>query len=245
MDDFESDRASGQDGRAGEGLASGFYSLGFMSQGGNFLLLNRPFYFLTAALLGLMAFPVPLQAATANSVVTEQVAGPAPAASPAVAIPLCSLEGEIGEGRGRITARGAGRGYAGELVWRISEAPEVVFTVISDFVPYRPAVDIITLSIGPVGSAPGAARLAGAFGSLEGYRFSIVRGPDEDAGQDRRWFDELASGSTLTASVGTDTVGVTWTAESMEADYNLLLDLLQLVAGWEIAGLCLNRAPAA
>lgn len=245
MKDFEGRGANTRFVGSGERIASEAFWLGSMSQGGIFLLLNRSLYTLTATLFGLVAFAVPASTATARMADASQASRSSPAASPALPVPVCSLEGEIGEGLGRISARGAGKGYAGELVRRVSEAPEIVLRVNSDFVPHQPAVDRITLSIGPEVSAPGQARLSGRFGTLEGYRFSVERGPDADADQDRRWFDELASGSTLTASLEGETVDVTWTAESMEADYNLLLDLLQLVAGWEIAGLCNNRAPAA
>jgi len=215
-----------------------------VSQGGNFLLLNRPFYSVFTAFCGLVAFPVPLLAAATMTAGSGQTVVSSPARPQALPIPVCSLEGEIGQGKGRIAARGEGRGYTGELIWHVSETPGIVFTVNSEFVPHRPAVDRFTLSVDPEGRVPGETRLSGAFGFIEGNSFSIERSPDAAADQDRRWFDELASGATLTVIAGADTVAVNWPAESMDADYDLLLDLLQLVAGWEIAGLCLNEAPA-
>ena len=154
--------------------------------------------------------------------------------------PVCGLEGEIGEGRGRITALGAAVGYRGELTIPLAQGPDVTLTVVSEFAPHKPAVDRISLTIGEGGQPIDGARLAGAFGVRDGGRFFVGRqGEIPDA--ERAWFDELMSGATLTASSGEESAPVTYPARQFEADYNYLLDLLQLTANWEVAGKCVNR----
>lgn len=160
----------------------------------------------------------------------------APAAPP----PVCGLSGEIGEaGRGRIVSRGKNVGYRGELIVPLAAGPSVELTVTSDFAPHQPAVDRIGLTI--KGETAEGARLSGGFGTVSGDSFVVgSRGAVPDA--ERAWFDELMSGATLTAAAGEESAPVTYPARQFEADYNYLLDLLQLVAGWEVAGLCVNTA---
>lgn len=161
-------------------------------------------------------------------------------ATPTAEPPVCGLTGEIGEaGRGRIVSRGKNVGYRGELVVPLAAGPMVELTVTSDFAPHQPAVDRIGLTI--KGETSEAARLSGAFGTASGDSFTVgSRGAVPDA--ERAWFDELMGGGTLTAAAGEESAPVTYPARQFEADYNYLLDLLQLVAGWEVAGLCVNTA---
>ena len=162
---------------------------------------------------------------------------PAPAEPPT---PVCGLEGEIGEGRGKIVALGVDVGYRGELTIPLSQGPEVVLTVTSEFAPHKPAVDRISLTIGAGGAPAEGARLAGAFGAREGGRFFVGR-QGEVPDVERAWFDEMMSGGTLTAALGEEAAPVSYPARQFETDYNYLLDLLQLTANWEVAGKCVNR----
>lgn len=218
-----------------DGVVSGCFRVGI-------LLSNRSLIPVLALLCsvpaGVAATPSPARAQAAPA-----AAAPATPAAP----PVCGLSGEIGEsGRGRIVARGKDVGYRGELVVPLAAGPDVELTVTSDFAPHQPAVDRIVLTISGKAvaegdAAPGAARLAGAFGSQDGERFVVgQRGAVPDA--ERAWFDELMGGATLTAAVGEEAAPVAYPARQFQSDYNYLLDLLQLVAGWEQAGLCVNKA---
>lgn len=182
-----------------------------------------------------------LGALASASIAQTQTAAGQTASSASAPIPVCGLEGEIGEGRGRIVALGAGVGYRGELSIPLAQGPETTLTVASEFAPHKPAVDRIALVIGPEALPNEGGRLAGAFGALDGGRFPVGR-QGEVPDMQRAWFDELMSGGTLTASMWPDSAPVTYPARQFEADYNYLLDLLQLVANWEVAGKCVNRA---
>lgn len=200
-----------------------------------FLLSNRPF--VSLLILALAAAPVvftnPAQAAIQNAAPPRAVT---PAAQPR---PVCGLEGEIGEGRGRIIARGPD-GYRGEMTIPLARNPVVVLKVWSDFAPHRPAVDRITLEIGTTDDATVSRRFSGPFGASTGRTVSVVRTTPPTA-QDAAWFEALMSGAALTATEGEISTAVTYPAGEFEDDYNYLLDLLQLVAGWEVADLCINR----
>lgn len=201
-----------------------------------FLLSNRPFVSLLV-----LAFAVlpSLAGASARAPTQSQASTPPLAAS--LPKPVCGLEGEIEEGRGRIVARGPAGGYRGEMTIPLAQNPPVVLKVVSDFLPHRPAVDRITLEIGGAADdAAGARRLTGAFGERSGRVLSVTRTTPPTA-QDTAWFEALMSGQAVTAIQGEVSTPVTYPAQRFEDDYNYLLDLLQLVAGWEIADLCINR----
>lgn len=199
------------------------------------LLSNRPFVSLL-----ILAFAVlpPFAGSSARAAAQGPARTSPPAAAP-LPKPICGLEGEIGEGRGRIIARGP-QGYRGEMTIPLARNPVVVLKVSSDFAPHRPAVDRITLEIGATDDATVPRRLSGDFGSSRGRAVSVVRTTPPTA-QDAAWFDALMSGATLTATEGEASTAVTYPARRFEDDYNYLLDLLQLVAGWEVADLCINR----
>lgn len=200
-----------------------------------FLLSNRPF--VSLLILALAAAPVvfttPAQATIQNG------ASPRAATPAGQPRPVCGLEGEIGEGRGRIIARGPD-GYRGEMTIPLARNPVVVLKVSSDFAPHRPAVDHITLEIGATDDATVSRRVSGQFGVRTGRTVSVVRTTPPTA-QDAAWFEAMMSGAALTATEGAISTSITYPAGEFEDDYNYLLDLLQLVAGWEVADLCVNR----
>lgn len=207
-----------------------------------FLLSNRSFVSLLAlAFAVLPSFAGASTRAPGQNQSATPAAQAAPPAAAALPKPVCGLEGEIGEGRGRIIARGAASGYRGEMTIPMARNPVVVLKVVSDFVPHKPAVDRITLEIGAA-DATVSRRLSGAFGAGTSRVVSVVRTTPPTA-QDTAWFEALMSGETLTATEGEVSTSVTYPARQFEDDYNYLLDLLQLVAGWEVADLCINRPP--
>lgn len=201
------------------------------------LLSNRPF--VSLLILAFAVLPPLAGSSTRAAAQSSAAQSAAQSAAPPLPKPVCGLEGEIGEGRGRIIARGP-QGYRGEMTIPLARNPVVVLKVSSDFAPHRPAVDRITLEIGATDDATVPRRLSGDFGARVGRAVSVVRTAPPTA-QDSAWFEALMSGATLTATEGEVSTSVTYSAGRFEDDYNYLLDLLQLVAGWEVADLCINR----